>query len=59
MLQDSTLEPVLYLLYIADLPVALDSTATYADDTAILAHNMNYIEISLQLQESFYHIHDG
>jgi len=41
---------VLYLLYIADLLVALGSTiATYADDTAVLAaHNnhRNIIEIT-------------
>jgi len=34
--QDSVSELVLYLLYTADLPVALGST-TYADDTAVLA----------------------
>jgi len=34
--QDSVLEPVLYLLYIADLPVALGSaTATYVDNTVV------------------------
>jgi len=49
--------PVLYLLYIADLPIALDTiTATYADDTAILAAHKNHIEASQRLQESFFYI---
>jgi len=39
--QSSILEPVLYLLCTADLPVAMGSTiVTYADNIAILvAHN--------------------
>jgi len=35
--QGNMLKPVLYLLYIADLPVALNAiTAVYANDTTIL-----------------------
>jgi len=53
--RDSVLGPVLYLLYTADLPVALGSTtATYADDTT-LVHN-NHVEASSRLQESLHHI---
>jgi len=48
---------MLYLLYTADLPVALGSTiAIYMDDTTIfMAHN-NYIETSQRLPESFSYI---
>jgi len=55
--QDRILEPVLYLLYTADLRIALGSiTATYADDTAVLAAHNNHMKASLGLQESLYHI---
>jgi len=41
------LGPVLYLLYIADLLPALGTTtATYTDDTAILAAHKHHIEAS-------------
>jgi len=53
--QGSILGLLLYLLYTADLPVALDSIiAIYADDIAILAAHSNHMEVSLRLQESLY-----
>jgi len=53
--QDSVLKLVLYPLYITDLP-ALDTIATYADDTTILAIHNNHTERSLYLQESLFDI---
>jgi len=55
--QGSVLGSVLYLLYTADLPVALDIiTATYADDTAILTAHKDHVEASQRLQKSLFHI---
>jgi len=43
--QGSVHAPVLYLLYITDLPVALYTiTAIYADDITILAAHRDHIE---------------
>ena len=53
--QDSILGPILFSLYTADLPETEHTmTATYADDTTILASHQNYITASIILQR---HIH--
>jgi hypothetical protein len=53
--QGSMLGPVFYLLYIADLSVALSSTIEIYVYSRTCTHN-NHIETSLRLQESLYHI---
>jgi len=55
--QGSVLGLVLYLLYTADFPVALDTiTITYADDKATLTAHKDHIEASQHLQESIFYI---
>lgn len=56
--QGSVLGPVLYLIYTSDLPLMDGSTtATFADDTAILAVGENNLASTQKLNESISKIH--
>lgn len=49
--QGSVLGPVLYLLFTADIPTTADFTATYADDTALMAVHEDPAIASRNLQK--------
>jgi hypothetical protein len=48
------LGPLLYLLYTADLPISLESTKTFADDTAVVATNSDPAITSQKLQTDIF-----
>ena len=51
--EGSVLRPVLYLIYLSDIPqLAETSVATFADDTAIMAVGADVEEATEKLQEA-------
>ena len=59
MRQDSNLGPLLFLLYINDLPNCLSSSAAimFADDTNISTHGSSEVEIQEHLNHDLENIH--
>jgi hypothetical protein len=56
--QGSVLGQILYLMYTWDIPQEKDITATFADDTAILAAGYSSEETTTKLQEACFRIND-
>jgi hypothetical protein len=56
--QGSVLGPILYLLYTWNIPQEEDITATFAEDTAILAVGYGSEETTTKLQEACFRIND-
>lgn len=52
--QDRFLGPILYLIYISDLPISNELTiSTFADDTAILSSHVDPLIATYQLNRYF------
>jgi hypothetical protein len=57
--QGAILSPILYNIYTSDLPLSDDTmTATYADDTLLLAQDHSHTEATDKLQSQLYRIED-